>query len=358
MYRLLYRNFFMHFDAEFIHDVVAGGLGLAGSIPPTRALIGALCAPPTEGMALRALGLNFEHPLGMAGGFDKEGTCLHGIGALGFSHVEVGTVTPRPQPGNPRPRIVRLAEDEAFVNRMGFPSRGMAAVRRNLSRLRGHRRPIAISLGKNKETTLPDAHKDYSDVLSVLYPYGDFFVINVSSPNTLELRKLQAREYLAGLLAALRETLAGLDRQPKPLLIKIAPDLSFDEIDSVLEVALAHGVSGIVATNSTLNRDNLRSRNRDETGGLSGRPLREHSTEIIRHIYCRTEGKLCIIGVGGVFTGDDVWEKMQAGATLVQAYTGFIYEGPAFVRKCLRRVRQRMGQESVHCLCDIIGTGA
>jgi dihydroorotate dehydrogenase len=285
---------------------------------------------------------------------------MHGISALGFSHVEIGTVTPRPQPGNPKPRLFRLTEDAALINRMGFPSSGMVAMVRNLRRIRGYDRPILISLGKNKATELVDAHQDYGDMLSVLYPYGDLFTINVSSPNTPDLRRLQTQAYLSDLLAAVAETLAELSggRKPKPLLIKIAPDLTHAEIDALLDVALQHHVAGIVATNTTIQRDRLRSPNGSQEGGLSGQPLRERSTAIIHHIYHQTEGKLPIIGIGGIFNGDDLYEKLQAGATLAQAYTGFIYEGPAFVQKCIRGLRRRMAADGVTRLDEIIGVSA
>lgn len=363
LYRLLYRHVLSRFDAEWMHDAAVQGLRVLGGFAPTRAAIRLLCDPrpnSADDVAVHAFGLRFAHPLGLAGGFDKEGSCLHGISALGFSHVEIGTVTPRPQLGNPKPRLFRLAEDSALINRMGFPSGGMAAVARNLRRIRGYDRPILISLGKNKVTDLVDAHQDYDDVLSALYPHGDLFTINVSSPNTPDLRRLQTRAYLSDLLAAIAETLAELSggRKPKPLLIKIAPDLTNDEIDTLLDVALQHHVAGIIATNTTTRRDGLRSPNRSQEGGLSGQPLRERSTAIIRHIYCQTDGKLPVVGVGGIFSGDDLYEKLQAGATLAQAYTGFIYEGPAFVRKCIRGLRRRMAADGVTRLDEIIGASA
>jgi dihydroorotate dehydrogenase len=218
-----------------------------------------------------------------------------------------------------------------------------------------------VSLGKNEDTPLLDAHQDYDAVLRCLYPYGDFFVVNVSSPNTPELRRLQTREYLAGILSHLQETVRGLTRpgqNPKPLLVKIAPDLPWETIDTVLELATTYQIGGIVATNTTTARDGLRSAHQHETGGLSGKPLRQRSTAIIRHIYRQTNGTLTIIGVGGIFTGDDVWEKMTAGATLVQAYTGFVYEGPMFVKNAMTRLRQKMRQASIGSLREIVGADA
>jgi dihydroorotate dehydrogenase len=361
MYRFIYRHLLSRLDAEFAHDTALRGLGVAERFPPTHFALRKALAPQAEGMSIQALGLDFEHPLGLAAGFDKDAACLPGLNLMGFSFIEIGTVTPRPQPGNPGRRIFRLMEDDALINRMGFPNVGMSAVEDNLQALRHTTRPIGVSLGKNKDTPLPDAYQDYSAVLRCLHPYGDFFVVNVSSPNTPELRRLQTREYLAGILLHLKEAARELTRpgqNPKPLLVKIAPDLSWEEIDTVLELATTYQLGGVVATNTTTARNRLRSAHRDETGGLSGKPLRERSTEIIRHIYRQTGGALTIIGVGGIFTGDDIWEKMTAGATLVQAYTGFIYEGPAFVKNAIARLRQKMREAGGCSLREIVGTGS
>jgi dihydroorotate dehydrogenase len=364
MYRFIYRHLLSRFDAEFAHDAVLRGLEVAARLPPARLVLQKALSPQAEGLSIRALGLDFEHPLGLAAGFDKDGCCLPGLNLLGFSFVEIGTVTPRPQPGNPRRRIFRLMEDGALINRMGFPNAGMSVVEDNLQalgRIIRTARPIGVSLGKNRDTPLPDAHQDYGAVLRCLYPYGDFFVVNVSSPNTPELRRLQTRDYLAGILAHLQETVHGLARpgqNPKPLLVKIAPELSWADIDTVLDLAVSYQIGGIVATNTTTARDGLRSAHQHETGGLSGKPLCERSNEIIRYVYQHTGGALTIIGVGGVFTGDDVWEKMTAGATLVQAYTGLVYEGPRFVKNAMARLRQKMCEAGIHGLHEIVGTDA
>ncbi|MBN1121555.1 MAG: quinone-dependent dihydroorotate dehydrogenase [Anaerolineae bacterium] len=334
-YEFTYKHFLSKLDPEWIHDAVVGGLRIAGQIAPARALMRSLYGVPS--MPVEALGMTFDHPLGMAGGFDKEGECLAATAALGFSFVEVGTVTPHPQPGNPKPRIFRLVEDQGLINRMGFPGKGMDVLARNLERQRVPGLRIGISLGKNKDTPLADAHADYSAGLRRLYAPGDFFAINVSSPNTPELRKLQSSEYLSELLARLRAQIGELagDDRPKPLLVKISPDLGWDEIDELLDLSLQHGVAGIIATNTTRSREDLRGKNRGEEGGLSGAPLRERSTAVIRHIREQVGNRLTIIGVGGVFSGDDLREKLDAGATLVQAYTGFIYRGPAFVKRVM-----------------------
>lgn len=351
MYRFLYRHLLSRLDAESIHALTVSGLRRVGEVAPARALLEKALSPDIEGLAVRAMGLDFAHPLGLAAGFDKNAACIPAMNALGFSFVEVGTVTPQPQPGNPRPRLFRLAVDEAIVNRMGFPSAGQEAVCNNLRALR-KRSPVGISLGKNKATPLAEAHQDYCTVLKCLYPYGDFFVVNVSSPNTPGLRELQAREHLDTILTSLKTSMNDLARgsQAKPLLVKISPDMAGAEIDTVLELALHHQISGIVGTNTTLARESLRNPYAGEIGGLSGRPLRDRSNEIIRYIYQQTGGKLCIIGVGGIFSGDDIWDKLRSGATLVQAYTGLIYEGPMFVKKALTRLQQRMLEEGIDSL--------
>ncbi len=354
MYRFLYRHLLSRTDAEWIHTIALRGLAVAGNFPPSRALLRAAFLPPTDGLGVGAFGLSFAHPLGLAGGFDKDGVALHSLAALGFSFVEVGTVTPQPQSGNAKPRLFRLVQDQALINRLGFPSGGMAQVARHVAR-RPPNVPLAISLGKNKETPLTNALRDYRAVLEHLYPYGDLFVVNISSPNTPELRRLQTQAYLSDLLAGLRET-RNAQPVPKPLLLKIAPDLSLDEITAICELALQHGINGMIATNTTLARPaTLQSTAATHSGGLSGAPLRSTATKIVRHIYRTTGGKLPVIGVGGVFSGADVWEKLRAGAVLVQAYTGFIYEGMAFVRRALNQLQQLMAAEGVQDLRDVIG---
>ncbi len=358
MYPVLYRHILSRTNAERIHHQTLRLLALGGRVAP--GLIRRMFGPPdtdTAGLEIQTLGLSFPHPLGLAAGFDKDALAIPGWEALGFAHIEVGTITPAPQPGNDRPRLFRVPADRALINRMGFPSAGAEAVARNLHHVR-HARPLGVSLGKQKTTPLLDAARDYSQALAPLYPNGDFFVINISSPNTPELRKLQTREYLDDLLATMRgalTTLAG-HLPPKPLLVKIAPDLDLAAVDTILDLALHHHIDGLIATNTTIRAEVL-SRPFPETGGISGQPLRARSTELIRHISRSVGQKLVIIGVGGIFNGDDIWEKLLAGATLVQAYTGLVYEGPAFVRKAIKGLRQRMAREGIQRLADIIGQG-
>jgi dihydroorotate dehydrogenase len=359
MYDRLYKQVFSRLDPERIHHLTVNLLAGAGNFSPTRSLLTSVLTPRPTFPSINLWGKTFVHPLGLAGGFDKDARCLPALQSLGFSFIEVGTVTPQPQSGNPTPRLFRLTEDAALINRMGFPSAGMVTLEQRLKSLSNVDVPLAISLGKNKATPLTDAVQDYIAVLNALYPYGDCFVVNISSPNTPDLRKLQTREYLADLLGQLAQrmhTLAG-NSASKPLLVKIAPDLTWPEIDDILDLSLQLGIAGIIATNTTLERPNLVSRYQTETGGLSGQPLRQRSTEIIRYIHQHTEKKLVVIGVGGIFTGDDIWDKMAAGASLVQAYTGFIYKGPAFVKQAITQLEARMHQAGISRYEDLIGLG-
>jgi dihydroorotate dehydrogenase len=292
------------------------------------------------------LGLRFRNVLGVAAGFDKDVVVTPGLGMLGFGHIEIGTITPQPQAGNRRPRIFRLVEDGALINRMGFPSCGMEEATTRLRQIsqsdRGY--VIGVSLGKQKETPLTAAATDYQVVLESTYRYGDYFVINISSPNTPELRKLQGSQYLAELLRALmtkKEALARLNSVDKPLLVKIAPDLTLSELDDILKATMDAGIAGLIATNTTLNRDGLRSVYQTERGGLSGIPLGQQSTDMIRYISKRTEEKVPIIGVGGIATADDVKAKLDAGARLVQIYTALIYGGPGLPGRILRELQNK-----------------
>lgn len=287
-------------------------------------------------------GLSFANPLGLAAGFDKDGQAVQAWPLLGFGFAELGTVTRLPQPGNPSPRLFRLVSDRAILNRMGFNNQGARALAERLEPLWVDQRPpipMGINLGKSKLTPLAEAAADYQFSFQQLQPYGDYFVVNVSSPNTPGLRSLQAADQLEEIIAALQ----GENLGQKPLLVKISPDLDWPEIDAILELALARGLAGIIATNTTLDRQGLTTPSLTtgnppsaEAGGLSGAPLARRATEVIRYIYGQTDGQLPIIGVGGVFTAADAWHKITAGATLVQTYTGWVYEGPWMVRRLLR----------------------
>jgi dihydroorotate dehydrogenase len=280
----------------------------------------------------------------VAAGFDKDVRVAAGLGLLGFGHVEVGTLTPAPQVGNPRPRVFRLPADQALINRMGFPNGGVAAAVPRLKALqkRGRDFILGVSLGKQKETPLADAAGDYLKVMRPVYRYADYLAVNVSSPNTPGLRELQGRDYLEQLLEVLvvegQELAQQEGLQPRPLLLKIAPDLSWAVLDEILQAAVDNNVSGIIATNTTVGRAGLVSAGQEETGGLSGRPLQERSNEIIAYIARQMGDRLPVVGVGGVFNAADVQAKLDAGAVLVQVYTGLVYEGPGMAGRILRQI--------------------
>ncbi|MEZ4517557.1 MAG: quinone-dependent dihydroorotate dehydrogenase [Chloroflexota bacterium] len=289
-------------------------------------------------------GLTFPNVLGLAAGFDKDARVVEGLSLLGFGHIEVGTLTPRPQAGNPPPRVFRLVEDQGLINRMGFPNAGVQAVVARLRRLTVHSRPyvLGVSLGKQKETPLAEAVDDYLAVMQVVYQYSDYLAVNISSPNTPGLRELQGQQYLEDLLAGLKQAGVELSAQnglePRPIFVKIAPDLTWPELDEILAAVESTGIDGIIATNTTLQRDGLTDHRRDESGGLSGAPLRERSTDIIAYIARHTSGRLPIIGVGGISTAADICEKLDAGATLVQLYTSLVYGGPGLPGRLVREL--------------------
>lgn len=339
LYRSLFWPLLRQFDAETAHDQTLHALALAQANPAGRIVLqllrGRLPSRPVS-----AFGLTFANPLGMAAGFDKDVRVVRGLGELGFGHVEVGTLTPRAQAGNPRPRVFRLPDDGALVNRMGFPNGGVEAA---LPRLRrfwqlAERPVIGVSLGKQKETPLDDAADDYLAVMRAVYPWADYLAVNISSPNTPDLRRLQGADYLTALLAQLKEAAQALAAQhtvaPRPLLVKIAPDLDWDEIDTIAGVAADRGLAGIIATNTTLSRAGVTSAAAGEAGGLSGAPLAARSRAIVRHLAQRTA--LPIIGVGGIASAADARALLDAGALLVQVYTGLVYAGPTLAGAIVR----------------------
>jgi len=328
-------------DPETAHERTLTALALAQSNPAgrlaLRRIAGSVPARPVQVGALR-----FPNQLGLAAGFDKDARVVTGLAALGFGHIEVGTVTPRPQNGNPRPRVFRLPGDGALINRMGFPNGGATAAVARLRALAGEPREfiLGVSLGKQKDTPLEAAADDYVVVMRAVYPYADYLAVNISSPNTPGLRELQGGRYLESLLSTVtaeNNALAGENGiTPKPLWVKIAPDLTWPELDEILGALDGATIAGVIATNTTLARQGLLEPARSETGGLSGRPLRQRSTEIIAYIYRHMGGALPIIGVGGVATVDDVREKLAAGAVVVQLYTGMVYGGPGLPGRILR----------------------
>ncbi len=320
-------------DPETAHHLAVGLLRLAGALAPARAALRRWLALPEK--PVQVAGLRFRHPVGLAAGYDKDGLAWRGLAALGFAFVEVGTVTLRPQPGNPRPRIVRVPEARALVNWMGFPSRGAAFVAR---RLRGKRPPglvLGVNLGRNKTTPNQRAEEDYAALARIFAPLADYLVVNVSSPNTPELRALQRREVLVRLLQVVRNAAESATSPAPPVFVKVAPDLTWEELDRVLEAVEEAGAAGVVATNTTVDKSGLPPAYRDLPGGVSGAPLRERSTQVIRYIHRHTAGRVPIIGVGGIFSHRDALEKAEAGAALVQVFTGWVYRGPPLLWEIL-----------------------
>ncbi len=316
-------------------------------------LIAANLQPDPPSLAQTLFGIGFPNPVGLAAGFDKDGEVYRQTLKLGFGFVELGSVTPKPQPGNPRPRLFRLTADRAVINRMGFNNHGIAAMAERLKSRNTAQGIVGINLGKNKDQT--DAAADYITGTRLLGPLADYLVINVSSPNTPGLRALQSRDALAALIGAVLETRAQLTRRP-PLLLKIAPDLIDADRQDIAEVALASGLDGLIVSNTTIARPaGLDPRFASEAGGLSGRPLFEPATEILRDIYRRTGGKLPIIGVGGIASAADAYAKIRAGASLVQLYTALVFEGPGLVRRIKQGLAELLARDGFANIADAVG---
>lgn len=361
----MYKNFrslLFRLPPETAHDLTLGLIRRAGRISISRWLLTQLYKPKSK--PVQTFGLTFKNPIGLAAGYDKDAVAIPGLGALGFGHVEVGTVTPKSQPGNAGPRVFRLLEDEAVINRMGFPSRGSEFVqmqlnpylrlslteryfgfiprsKKNVAR-KIHKGDLilGINLGKNKDTPNEEAVLDYLELLQNFAPYGDYLAINISSPNTVGLRQLQGRVALEGLLGELdaqRKLEEKALEKKIPLLVKLAPDLTQQELDEAIDVILSTHMDGIIATNTTLSRDGLQSTHREESGGLSGSPLRLRSEAALSQIVKRVDGKIPVVSVGGIMNPDDAQRRFDLGATLIQIYTGLIYEGPGLVKKILEQ---------------------
>jgi dihydroorotate dehydrogenase len=312
-------------DAERAHDIGmrALRLGAASLFSPST--------PTDEILAVERFGLTFANPLGMAAGFDKNGQVVGALAELGFGSVEVGTITLEPQPGNPKPRLFRLPADDALINRLGFNNEGAAVVAERIGRLPNRPCVIGVNIGKNKNVANEFAAANYLACFEIMHPVADYIAVNVSSPNTPSLRELQHSDLLSDLITSLQNR--NLQLGAKPLLIKIAPDLDAGELESIVATCLDVGISGIIATNTTISRSGLTPGMGGAGGGVSGRPLRSRSTEVIAAVFRLSKGKLTIIGVGGIFDANDAFEKIAAGASLVQAYTGFVYGGPSFASR-------------------------
>ena len=379
-----YRNFIrpalFTLDSEAIHNRTLRLLGQAGRHPILCDALASFYGAP--GLPIELFGLKFPNPVGLAAGMDKQAEAVPVWETLGFGFVELGGVTWHPQPGNPAPRLFRAVAEDALINRMGFNNPGAESITAKLAQWRAAGRwpkhPVGINLGKSKITPLEKAAEDYANSFRTLSPHADFFVVNVSSPNTPNLRKLQDKAALDEILAALQEQQrkaggwpasessskpAGETPAPscaKPILVKVAPDISFEALDEILELVGPRGIAGIVATNTTVERpdasDPALKRVYAEAGGLSGRPLRARSTEIIRHLYRQTKGSLPIIGVGGIFNAESAWEKITAGASLLQVYTGLVYEGPGIARQIVSGLRQRLETSGFASLKEAVGT--
>jgi len=332
-------------DAERAHDHTISLLERGQKSKVGRTLI-RLLGGKTPGKKTVICGIPFPNQLGVAAGFDKNARVVHGLSLLGFGHIEIGTLTPKSQKGNPKPRVFRLLSDKALVNRMGFPNEGTLDIVARLSALSSKPTSavLGVSIGKQKDTPLQEAVGDYVNIMRKVYPYADYLAVNISSPNTPGLRELQHSTYLDDLLGTLVKEKDELENQYNgrrcPLLIKIAPDLSWSQLDSLLNSIVKNRVDGVIATNTTIDRSGLVDQRAGESGGLSGKPLSVRSNEIISYIFQRTNGKLPIIGAGGVFNSSDVRHKLDAGASLVQIYTGLVFEGPTIAGRILREINQ------------------
>lgn len=336
MYKSVVKPLLFQLDAERAHHFIFDNLKRAVRVPGTAALLRTLYDYQHPSLEREVFGLKFRNPVGLAAGLDKNAVLTDELASLGFGFVEIGTVTPRPQPGNPTPRLFRLPQDEALINRMGFNNDGAAAVAARLRQRSNRQLLIGGNIGKNKDTPNEQAGDDYVAAFEALAEVVDYFVVNVSSPNTPGLRELQDKKPLISLLQQVQAR--NLARaQPRPLLLKIAPDLTNAQLDDILEIARETQLSGLVATNTTIGRGGLTTSASQVAsygaGGLSGRPLRERATEVIAYLHQRSQGSLPIIGAGGIHSAADALEKLAAGATLVQLYTGFVYEGPGLVKQ-------------------------
>ncbi len=336
MYKFI-RSILFLFPAEFIHKITTGILSVVARVGPGKWLLKFIFGTSKHSSTKEVFGILFPNPVGLAAGFDKDADLVDAMACVGFGFVEIGTVTPKAQSGNEKPRLFRLPKDRALINRMGFNNHGVASAVANLKR-RKTKIIVGGNIGKNKLTPNEEAASDYLICFEQLFPYVDYFVVNVSSPNTPGLRALQEKGPLKELLSALMKA-NNLKSSPKPILLKIAPDLTTDQVDEILEIVEETKLAGLVAANTTISRENLltikSSIEKIGAGGLSGSPLRKQSISMVAYISAKTKGKLPIIGVGGIMCAEDAKDLINAGAWLVQIYTGFIYEGPALVSKII-----------------------
>ncbi|MFE4172838.1 quinone-dependent dihydroorotate dehydrogenase [Streptomyces sp. NPDC056909] len=361
MYRIFFRLVFRRMDTERAHHLAVGWIRFVARVPVLRTFVAAALAPRFGELRTEAFGLRMHGPFGLAAGFDKNALAIDGMSMLGFDHIEIGTVTGEPQPGNPRKRLFRLVADRALVNRMGFNNEGSAAVAARLGARRAvFRTTVGVNIGKTKVVPESEAIADYVLSTERLAGHADYLVVNVSSPNTPGLRSLQAVDLLRPLLSAVREaadrTVTG---RRVPLLVKIAPDLADEDVDAVADLAVELGLDGIIATNTTIAREGLGLRSDPgliaEAGGLSGAPLKARSLEVLRRLYARVGDRITLVGVGGIEDAEDAWQRILAGATLVQGYSAFIYEGPFWSRSVHKGLAARLRASPYSTLAEAVG---
>ncbi|MCP9767966.1 quinone-dependent dihydroorotate dehydrogenase [Lacihabitans sp. LS3-19] len=340
MYKKIVFPVLSQFDPERIHYFAMGALTFVCKIPGFKAILRNTFEVKSQSLHRNFLGLDFKNPVGLAAGFDKNARWIDELDVLGFGFIEIGTVTPKSQEGNPKPRLFRLKPDEALINRMGFNNGGVKEVVENLKK-RNSEIIVGGNIGKNKLTENEDALSDYLIAFKGLVDYVDYFVVNVSSPNTPGLRDLQEKEPLKKILSALQ---IENQKHQKPVLLKIAPDLTNSQLDDIVEIVTETKISGVIATNTTLSREGLKTPAQKVqeigAGGLSGKPLRNRSTEVIRYLSEKSQGKFGIIGAGGIYTAEDAKEKLEAGASLIQVYSGFVYEGPAIAKNINNKLKK------------------
>ncbi len=338
MYKAIIRPILFWFDPEKVHHFTFSLIRTISKLPGFKSLFKKLYLVEDKKLERELFGLTFKNPVGLAAGFDKDAKLFNELSNFGFGFIEIGTLTPKPQDGNPKKRLFRLKEDSAIINRMGFNNGGVEEAVERLKKNKGVL--IGGNIGKNKVTPNEDAVKDYEICFNALFDYVDYFVVNVSSPNTPNLRALQDKEPLTELLKAL-QVLNFQKPKSKPILLKIAPDLTNEQLDDIIDIVKTTKIDGVIATNTTISREGLQSKNKSEIGGMSGKPLKSRSTEVIKYLSEKSNKAFPIIGVGGIHSAEDALEKIEAGADLVQLYTGFIYEGPKLITSINKALLQK-----------------
>jgi dihydroorotate dehydrogenase len=335
MYKIVIQPILFLFDPEKIHHFTFSLIKFLFKIPFVKSIVKSISAKKKEQFTL--FGLTFKNRIGLAAGFDKNAKLIDELACFGFGFIEIGTVTPKPQKGNPKKRLFRLKKDQAIINRMGFNNDGVDVI---VERLKKVKSDVIIggNIGKNKITPNENAVDDYIICFEKLFDYVHYFVVNVSSPNTPNLRDLQEKEPLTNLLQTLQD-LNSKKKQSKPILLKIAPDLTNSQLDDIIEIVETTKIAGVIGTNTTISREGLQSANKNEVGGLSGKPLTNRATEVIEYLYQKSNKKLSIIGVGGIFSGEDAKEKINQGAKMVQIYTGFVYKGPKLIKEIVSKLK-------------------